>query len=84
MVVSFRAPRSEGSALAKAMKQIALDNDEPVKDTYARALNEFIARESHDPEVWRALRRIAQQRGATLQAMVSRALTEYAEREAPD
>ena len=51
IVVSFRAPRAEGHALTRAMKRIALDNDEPVKDTYLRALTEFIARESHDPSL---------------------------------
>jgi len=83
IVVSFRAPRAEGHALTLAMKRIALDNDEPVKDTYLRALTDFIARESRDPTVSRALRSIAEQRGETLPDTVTRALTEYVEREAP-
>jgi predicted Zn-dependent protease len=76
-VVSFRLRREEAEDLIEAMRTIALRYREPVKDTYLRALTEFMAREPQDPAAWRRLRDVAQDQGVTVQDLVAAAVAEY-------
>lgn len=79
-VVSFKAPREQGSRLVTAMKRVALDQGEAVQETYLRACSEFLARQPDDGAPWRELHRLAGRRGEDVWELHRQALAEFLDR----